>query len=552
MSKTDFYSNILKQENMTMVKKHNFTKSIQQIEEFGKMATKEIEITPVQTEGTFIPFNDHNVTGDELNDVITEIQEHLIEVNKLQIKFVREFSNVYDAFNYLDKDYIDAINNNIHSIGVVSKQALTASKQANEAAIQAQMANKNVEAAVDTQKKIVDTLCIFKADIDKIKHIWNIDEIWENTEDARKKINKLGDELKKLHGVVDATALQTENSYNRIQEQLNNLSADINQAFALGEQANEAAIQAQMANKNVEEAVDTQKKIVDTLCIFKADIDKIKHIWNIDEIWENTEDAREKINKLGDELKKLHGVVDATALQTENSYNRIQEQLNNLSADINQAFALGEQANEAAIQAQMANKNVEEAVDTQKKIVDTLCIFKADIDKIKHIWNIDEIWENTEDAREKINKLGDELKKLHGVVDATALQTESNYNRIQDQLKNLSADINQTFALGEQANEAAVQAQKANKNVEEDLAKLHEAFDDVVLQIENSQNSIQKQFEDVASKIKQLKNDTEEENAQLTDRITKQEQQISRLNFVSTTALIVGIAGILLYIRGIV
>ena len=338
MSKTDFHSNILKQENMTMVKKHNFTKSIQQIEEFGKMATKEIEITPVQTEGTFIPFNDHNVTGDELNDVITEIQEHLIEVNKLQIKFVREFSNVYDAFNYLDKDYIDAINNNIHSIGVVSKQALTASKQANEAAIQAQMANKNVEAAVDTQKKIVDTLCIFKADIDKIKHIWNIDEIWENTEDAR----------------------------------------------------------------------------------------------------------------------------------------------------------------------------------------------------------------------EKINKLGDELKKLHGVVDATALQTESNYNRIQDQLKNLSADINQTFALGEQANEAAVQAQKANKNVEEDLAKLHEAFDDVVLQIENSQNSIQKQFEDVASKIKQLKNDTEEENAQLTDRITKQEQQISRLNFVSTTALIVGIAGILLYIRGIV
>ena len=338
MSKTDFYSNILKQENMTMVKKHNFTKSIQQIEEFGKMATKEIEITPVQTEGTFIPFNDHNVTGDELNDVITEIQEHLIEVNKLQIKFVREFSNVYDAFNYLDKDYIDAINNNIHTIGVVSNQALTASRQANEAAIQAQMANKNVEAAVDTQKKIVDTLCIFKADIDKIKHIWNIDEIWENTEDAR----------------------------------------------------------------------------------------------------------------------------------------------------------------------------------------------------------------------EKINKLGDELKKLHGVVDATALQTESNYNRIQDQLKNLSADINQAFALGEQANEAAVQAQKANKNVEEDLAKLHEAFDDVVLQIENSQNSIQKQFEDVASKIKQLKNDTEEENAQLTDRITKQEQQISRLNFVSTTALIVGIAGILLYIRGIV
>ena len=323
---------------MTMVKKHNFTKSIQQIEEFGKMATKEIEITPVQTEGTFIPFNDHNVTGDELNDVITEIQEHLIEVNKLQIKFVREFSNVYDAFNYLDKDYIDAINNNIHTIGVVSNQALTASRQANEAAIQAQMANKNVEAALDTQKKIVDTLCIFKADIDKIKHIWNIDEIWENTEDAREKINKLGDELKKLHGVVDATALQIENSYNRIQEQLNNLSADITQAFAVGKQANEAAIQ----------------------------------------------------------------------------------------------------------------------------------------------------------------------------------------------------------------------AQKANKNVEEDLAKLHEAFDDVVLQIENSQNSIQKQFEDVASKIKQLKNDTEEENAQLTDRITKQEQQISRLNFVSTTALIVGIAGILLYIRGIV
>lgn len=337
-NKNDMKSNIMKQENKMMLKKHNFTNAIQQINKFSKMATKDIEITPVQTEGTWFSFNNHNVTGTELNEVTAEIQEYLIELNNLQIKFVREFGKIYEAFNYLDKDYIDAINNNVQSIGVVSNQALTASEQANEAAIQAQKANKNVEAALDTQKKIVDTLCIFKADIDKIKHIWNIDEIWENTEDAR----------------------------------------------------------------------------------------------------------------------------------------------------------------------------------------------------------------------EKINKLGDELKKLHGVVDATALQTESNYNRIQDQLKNLSTDISQAFAIGEQANEAAVQAQKANKNVEEDLAKLHEAFDDVVLQIENSQNNIQKQFEDVASKIKQLKNDTEEENAQLTDRITKQEQQISRLNFVSTTALIVGIAGILLFIRGIV
>ena len=127
-NKNDMKSNIMKQENKMMLKKHNFTNAIQQINKFSKMATKDIEITPVQTEGTWFSFNNHNVTGTELNEVTAEIQEYLIELNNLQIKFVREFGKIYEAFNYLDKDYIDAINNNVQSIGVVSNQALTASE----------------------------------------------------------------------------------------------------------------------------------------------------------------------------------------------------------------------------------------------------------------------------------------------------------------------------------------------------------------------------------------------------------------------------------------
>ena len=89
----------MKQENKMMLKKHNFTNAIQQINKFSKMATKDIEITPVQTEGTWFSFNNHNVTGTELNEVTAEIQEYLIELNNLQIKFVREFGKIYEAFN---------------------------------------------------------------------------------------------------------------------------------------------------------------------------------------------------------------------------------------------------------------------------------------------------------------------------------------------------------------------------------------------------------------------------------------------------------------------
>lgn len=141
-----------------LITTHNFEKALAQIDEFSKQAEQQIEISKVDTEGSWLCFTDHNVTGAELNDVISQIEENFIALKNHQIELVREFEQVYAAFNSLDKDYIDAINNNISSVEEVSNQAYDASQQAHDAAKRAEDAQKKIKKAVETQEKMVNAL----------------------------------------------------------------------------------------------------------------------------------------------------------------------------------------------------------------------------------------------------------------------------------------------------------------------------------------------------------------------------------------------------------
>ena len=103
-----------------VIKHHDFENAKKEIKRFSEQTTTDLDLKRVNdSKGVGEFFGDfflcqgiglnHKVTGEELNELTSQIQSHLHSINSTQIKLIKEFSQVYSALEALDKDYIQAI-----------------------------------------------------------------------------------------------------------------------------------------------------------------------------------------------------------------------------------------------------------------------------------------------------------------------------------------------------------------------------------------------------------------------------------------------------------
>ena len=118
-----------------IIKKHNFENSINEIKNFSEQTITDLDLKKVNNQDFIgIPGGpgfgmDHKVSGWELNELTSQVQNHLCSMNNTQIKLIKEFGQVYSALDALDKDYIQAILASIKATEETSKSLLEAQNQ---------------------------------------------------------------------------------------------------------------------------------------------------------------------------------------------------------------------------------------------------------------------------------------------------------------------------------------------------------------------------------------------------------------------------------------
>lgn len=116
-----------------------------------------------------------NVTGKEMNDFIAKAQELFIESNKTSIEIIKEFEEVYNAFEVLDTEYINLFHKTISNVEVISNNAYEASNNALNA-------QKDITRTIQAVKATIEKLNEFKnISLNKIKNIENRLATLENT-----------------------------------------------------------------------------------------------------------------------------------------------------------------------------------------------------------------------------------------------------------------------------------------------------------------------------------------------------------------------------------
>lgn len=124
---------------------------------------------------------DHLVKGEELNDLTAQIQTYLQSINNTQIKLIKEFGQVYNVFEALDKDYIHAI--------------LISIKATEETSEGIQKTQEQIKKIVENQRKTIEELKNFKQKLDGYAHLGDIDKIWDEYQKLHQEMTSLAKDI---------------------------------------------------------------------------------------------------------------------------------------------------------------------------------------------------------------------------------------------------------------------------------------------------------------------------------------------------------------------
>lgn len=178
-----------------VIQYHDFENAKKEIKKFSEQTTTDLDLKRVDDSkgvGEFLGdwfFGrgiglDHKVTGEELNDLTSQIQTHLHSINNTQIKLIKEFGQVYSALEALDKDYIQAI--------------MVSIKATEETSEGIQKTQEQIKKIVENQRKTLEELKKFKQKLDGYAHLGDIDKMWESLATAHSLLKNIGSTVEVL------------------------------------------------------------------------------------------------------------------------------------------------------------------------------------------------------------------------------------------------------------------------------------------------------------------------------------------------------------------
>lgn len=253
-----------------IIQYHDFEYAKKEIKKFSEQPTTNLDLKRVDDSkgvGEFLGdlfFGrgiglDHNVTGEELNDLTSQIQTHLHSINNTQIKLIKEFGQVYSALEALDKDYIQAI--------------LVSIKETEKTSKGIQNTQEQIKKIVENQRKTLEELKKFKQKLDGYAHLGDVDKIWSDCQ--------------KWHQEISAATEHSKDNIKRI--------AELKTALTLTEKKAEAL------SIHFSQMIER----LESVSVFTSALEKITHLQDVDEMWESLAAAHSSLKNISSTIEVL-------------------------------------------------------------------------------------------------------------------------------------------------------------------------------------------------------------------------------------------------------
>lgn len=386
-----------------VIKQHNFENAKNEIKKFSEQTTTELDLKRVDDSkgvGEFLGDwflgrgigLDHKVTGEELNQLTTQIQTHLCSINNTQIKMVKEFGQVYSALEALDNDYIQAI--------------LVSIKATEETSQSIQEAQEQIKKIVENQRKTLEELKKFKQKLDSYAHLGDIDKIWIDCQKWYEEINALS------KSIDDATESSTESA----------------------KKVNAVKVALTVVEKKITELSNESNKLIkrlESIIVFTSAMEEITHLQDVDEMWNYLSSAHDSIQNISDELALVKGAVSRHQEDIKNLF-AFMEKLSTLKhlLEVDAIWSLSEDhqlrlkelgnaSEEHTVELnELAQKgdSLLKTIDATKGDVKQLNEYRIKLSKMSHLEDVDGIWDTIEKQSAQLSALESQHVEIMSAV----------------------------------------------------------------------------------------------------------------------------------------
>ncbi len=291
----------------------------------------------------------HKVTGDEMNEYHEEvIQKGFEKVYDRENRFAKELTGIYKVIDTLHKEYLPWIGKSL--------------KLGRKATEEARIAQKNTEKNLEIQKKsilkikefkdkiedmhleekisnLIDklesledehnenirVLVAFRTKLEAQKHLYQIDQTWENAQNNKEQLSKvnktvyeLDDEIKSQKGSMSEFGRRIHSAEGKINAQEAAIS-DLNRRI-----------------RSINDTIASHKDALKELQEEKEKLQQIKHLTDVDSMWSQLQTAERKMEavdleneKRDDAIKCLNEKAESQELKSNELLAMIMEEQEN-------------------------------------------------------------------------------------------------------------------------------------------------------------------------------------------------------------------------------
>ena len=361
-----------------VIKTHNFEIAKKGLKEFSQKKAEELKLNTVRTDGGFLGLGDHKVTGSELNNRLSTIQNLLIELNSTNNRTIKEFGQVYSALEALDKDYIQAILISIKASEISSKRIEATQDQ--------------IKRIVDDQKKTLEILKKFKHKLDSYAHLGDIDKIWNDCQNWYNNITTLSNLIDKATSNSDANTQKVaglKETLKITEEKIAGLDKSLNQQIAQ----------------------------IESVYAFSCELEKIVHLHDIDEMWESLSNAHISLMNIFNDLNSTRGAIT----KQQSDIDIMFKFMDTLSVykhlkDIDGIWSRTESHSERLDSLAQQSDNTLSLVHTNQNHIGELSKYKEELCGIKYLKEVDKLWNSNEVHSNQLSELEKQSEETNNFI----------------------------------------------------------------------------------------------------------------------------------------
>ena len=397
-----------------VVNTHNFDNAKREIQAFSNNLPAAPEFQKVKTSAGVFGWRSHKVTGEELNEIVADIQRTFVQSNNITRNIVKEFSEIYKAFESLDKDYIQGI--------LISlKGAEHASIEAKDASLEARNAQKDITRTIDALSTTVKMLKEFKervsneintlqqlvgsngksmspellSSINKLSNIHHLDAVdvlWNDAQTMKTfannitiKTQNIGDNInilkQRINKISESLELDHLKDVDTLWRDIQSIKPTLSNLSAFSDKA----------RNQIQELETLEYELNAFITVLKT----YKHLSDIDNLWDlaQTQDTKFKSHMVdyNNFKKKTTDATDKATIEFINIWKEIRSHAENITKQANEHKALSSRL-----------KEVDERFSV---MVGELISFRRNLEKQIHLHQIDELWKHSHSVEDKTIQL---------------------------------------------------------------------------------------------------------------------------------------------------